>query len=93
MNIKDLREKTKAAYKALTAYRRTSMGSQDEWNMRQAWVHCYGYYDRFTNDKMTGPMFKDEYHRLVMALAKAGDDYYFAKKHGIDAAVLRKLSR
>lgn len=85
MKIKDLREQMKALYpKARESFAYTG---SDEHNMRQFWKKtCYvvDMQKSFPGGGFLHPDFI-KFHR-------AGLIYYFARKHGVEAAMLYKLS-
>lgn len=92
MTLNDLRENLKKAYEAYIEYR-TSNISEDmlrasirgRKNMREM-------YD-FAKTMTATPGGKTpQYYKVLIALVKAGDVYYHAKKHGIESALLFKLS-
>jgi hypothetical protein len=92
MTLNDLREQTKTAYVAFRYYREKGLDQNPEWmNMMEAWRFCWRYYS-FGGRLEMGLSFRKEYHHLTMNLAKAGDAYYYAKKHGIQATLLRRLT-
>ena len=99
MTLNDLREKLKVSFAAFLDYRVDwGEAAESTKNMRQ-WA---GWAIRYKRDceelvednvQRDSVQFSNPYHTLVMNLARDGQLYYYAKKHGMDAAMLFKLSQ
>lgn len=90
VKVDDLREQFKAAFEEYVAYRATMMvgkaPNRPPGTMRQ----CYEHAKEMLNGNMR-PTTK--YNMVLIRLVRAGDVYLHAKKHGIQSAMMFKLSR
>lgn len=93
MKVNDLREQFKAAFEEYVAYRATMMvgkaahePNRPKGNMRQ----CYNHAKELLQGDMR-PTTK--YKAVLIRLVRTGDVYLHAKEHGIQSAILFKLSR
>jgi len=90
VKVNDLREQFKAAFEEYVAYRATMMTARDpnrpKGNMRQCYLHA--------KEMLDGNMQPTTKYKMVLIrLVRTGDVYLHAKKHGIQSAMMFKLSR
>lgn len=85
MTLNDLREKLKAAYPA--ARQTFASMTSDKANMRQFWVEAMAAM-KF-NEAVPGGFL----HEDLVKFIEAGRIYYHAKDHGLQSAMMLKLSQ
>lgn len=93
VKVDDLREQFKAAFEEYVAYRATMMvgtmanePNRPKGNMRQCYQHA--------KDLLQGDMRPTTKYKMVLIrLVRAGDVYLHAKAHGMQSAMMFKLSR
>lgn len=90
MTLNDLREQLKEAFEEYITYRgQMATGvvarGRPALNMRQ----CYEYNKKWLEASQPTP----KYRAVLEKFIRAGDVYYHAKKHGLQSAMLFKLSR
>lgn len=93
MTLDDLREQLKDAFDVYLVYRAsmmtgaTNVRERPAMNMRQ----CYQFNKNWLEGDGAKP--SEKFRKVLDQFIRAGDVYYHAKKHGVESAVLFKLSR
>lgn len=91
MTLDDLREQLKREFQLYLDYRASMMTGavhtrpRPALNMRQ----CYEFNKKWLEAGQPTPKYRAVLERFI----RAGDVYYHAKKHGLESAMLFKLSR
>jgi hypothetical protein len=93
MTIDDLRERLKKSYTDLRFWYEQNQFNPAHKNMRELWVFAQKYVDDLEQPDVWRVGFREEYHNLIVKFAKDGELYYYAKKHGIKAAVEWRLTK
>lgn len=90
MKLRDLRERTKAAHNALLVCRQ-GLGGGPIGNMRETyrWVEVLAERLIANDPDLT---VTSEMRPLIINFYRTGQIYYYAKKHGVEAAMLYRLS-
>ena len=95
MTLGDLRERCKATY-AIAAKVPNGLNSKPRFrrgmNMREAWVQICKTVEWHNEGIVTGAALKPIQQELL-DFYHAGQIYYYAKKHGVDAAMLYRLAQ
>lgn len=91
MTLNDLREQLKAAYPAARQSYASNLSANH--NMRQFWKDVQFYLKWYSTRQIIDRHAYPEPHSSIVRFYQAGEIYYHAKQHGIESAVLLKLSR
>jgi hypothetical protein len=83
----------KASFEALKMYHIKMGHRATDRNMRETWTLAHDYMTGFGDPgNRSWQRFESEYHALIEQFERDGQVFYHAKKHGVQSAVLLRLT-